>query len=275
MTAVAGAPAGLIRTEVGPRNAWTNESGLRHYRWRGTDLPSVTTIRRMAGVPFGLFQWYQTMIIERAINGYADLGKILAVGTDDATKAAGTWLRNAPNLVRDEAAGLGTRVHDAATTNKPITLVGSDVVPYLRQYQHWLAMSGAQIIAAEKQVFNLKVGYAGTFDLLIRLPDGSRWVVDIKTGKGLYTEHALQCMAYAMATFVGQDDIVDRRLTEELRAANGIAILHIGKTGWEWAEVKLTPDLWLAFRSLLIFARFIQDYPKIDPLVGTRLKGAA
>jgi hypothetical protein len=103
-TGIDGKP--LFTTAVGPRNAWTNDSGLRHYRWQGRDLPSVTTIRRLAGMPFPLHHWSQNQIIQRAIDGYADLGKIIGLGTPEATKAAATWLRNASTEKRDIAGNL-------------------------------------------------------------------------------------------------------------------------------------------------------------------------
>ena len=70
--------------------------------------------------------------------------------------------------------------------------VPPEVAPRLRQYLDWLEVSGAEVLGAEFQVWNLTIGYAGTVDLLVRFRDGSIWVIDLKTGKGLYGEHALQ-----------------------------------------------------------------------------------
>lgn len=265
----------LISVEVGPRNAYTDSRGLRMYRWKGVDYPSVTTIRRMAGLSYGLHEWAIGKVTTRAVDGYADLGKIIGQGTPEAIKAARTWLRAASVEERDVAASIGTRVHDAATSGKLITSVGADIAPFLRQYQDWLALSRVEILAFEQQVWNLRVGYAGTFDLLARFPNGSIWVVDIKTGKSTYPEHALQCVAYAMADFVGSDDEINPGLTDLLHQATGIAILHLGKDAWDWAEVVVTPDLWSSFRGLLEFARFLHANPKIDTLVRGTRKGAA
>jgi hypothetical protein len=275
------APAdALIRTQVGPRNAWTNEEGLRHYRWEGKDYPSVTTIRRLAGLPFGLHNWALSQVANRAVDRYAELGQIMGNGPEGG-KAAVTWLRGAATEKRDIAAKLGTAVHDAAAAGKLLTEVGDDVAPFLRQYQDWLVKSQAHIIAAEKQVWNLKIGYAGTFDLLCQLPDGGIRLIDLKTGKGLYPEHALQAMAYAMAQFVGHDDIIDERLTRLLRRTNAIGILHLAREGWEYVELKLVDedgnqtDLWPAFRGLLTFAVWMEANKSIEPLVSVRIAGAA
>lgn len=264
----------LITTQVGPRNARTNEEGLRHYRWQGQDLPSVTTIRRLAGMPFGLHNWALSQVASRAVERYQELGQILGNGPE-GPKAAITWLRGAATEKRDDAARLGTAVHDAAATKKLLTEVNGDVAPFLRQYYDWFEKSRCFEIAGERQVFNLNVGYAGTFDLLAQLPDGGIRVIDLKTGKGLYPDHALQAIAYAMADFVGEDDVVDERLTRLLKRASAIGILHLRPDGWEYVELTLTKELWVAFRGLLTFAVWLENNKDIEPLVSVRLTGAA
>ena len=267
--------APLLTVAVGPRNAYTNQQGLRMYRWQGQDYPSVTTIRRMAGLPYGLHEWAIGKVTTRAVDGYLELGQILEPGTPEAIKAARSWLRNASIEERDRAASIGIQVHDPATSSKPLTEVGADVAPFLRQYLDWLAVSHAEVLAFERQVWNLTIGYAGTFDLLVRFPNGSTWCVDIKTGKGTYPEHALQCLGYAMAEFIGNDDVVDRAMTKELRATSGVAILHLSATGWSWAEVVVTPELWRGFLGLLAFAKFAHENPNMDTLTRGDRKGAA
>lgn len=267
-------PGPLIKVQVGPRNAHS-EGDVRFYRWKGNEYPSVTTVRRLAGMPFNLHQWALSQVVNRAIDGYAELGRILSRADDDAVKGAKTWLRNAAIEERDKAAARGTAVHDAAATGKSLAQVSADVAPYLRQYLHWLAVSRAEILMVEKQIFNLDVGYAGTFDLLCRFPNGAIWLIDIKTGKGTYPEHALQCCAYAMADFIGEDDEVDRVASELLRQATGLAVLHLGVDGWTFDEVLVTPELWQAFRALLVFGAWVHDNPKIDTLTRGHREGQA
>ena len=265
----------LIKVSVGPRNAYIDERGLRKYVWKGLEYPSVTTIRRMAGMPFPLHEWAIKEVCLRAIERYRDLGQILEPGTADAALAARKWLRAASVEKRDAAARLGTAVHDAASEGRALTEVSADVAPFLRHYQDWLAVSGAEIIATEKQVFNLTVGFAGTFDSMVRFRNQQRWIVDLKTGKGIYPEHALQCLAYAMGEFIGEDDVVDEQLTSFLKDITGIAILHLRDDGWEWDEVVVTPELWKAFQSLLGFAVWADDNQNMDKLTRGRRTGAA
>lgn len=269
-------PAPLMTLSVGPRNAYTSSRGLRFYQWKGVDYPSVTTIRRMAGLPFPLAEWQISKVVERAIDGYADLGKIIGSGGDpDQIKAAKKWLRSASMEERDAAALLGTRVHDAATSQRSLTSVSSDLAPYLRQFYDWLHRSKARIITVERQVWNLKVGYAGTFDLLVQFPDGRIFVVDLKTGKGTWAEHALQAIGYAMAEFVGEDDVVDPTTTDLLKRATGIALLHLSGAGWAWQQIAVSPELWHAFLGLHKFALFAEKHPKIDTLLINKISGSS
>ena len=119
-------------------------------------------------------------------------------------------------------------------TGKTPEQVPAEVAPRLRQYLAWKAASRAEIVASEFQVFSTTYGYAGSCDALVRFADGSLWIVDYKTGKGIYAEHALQLMAYTMPTVVGADDMVDEALTELLHQVTGMAVLHLSDEGWEF-----------------------------------------
>lgn len=268
--------APLITMTVGPRNAYTNsETGLRYYRWDGVDYPSVTTIRRMAGLTFGLHNWAIGKVVDRAVTSYADLGKMLAQGTPEQVKATKSWLRAASTEERDAAASLGTRVHDAVSQGHAVTNVPADLAPFVLQFMHWLSVSRAKIVLTERQCWNLTLGYAGTFDMLVQFPDGAYWVIDLKTGKGTYTDHALQLIAYSMAEFVGEDDVRDDPATDMLKAASGMALLHLRPDGWKFQAIKVTPRLFTAFRGLLAFATFSAEHPTIDTLVLAEKSGSA
>lgn len=267
--------APFITVAPGPRNAWKSEDDLRFYRWQGRDLPSVTTLRRMAGLPLLLHQWAISEVVNRAVDSNGDLNRMLTSDDPAVIKAVKSWLRAATTEKRDLAAGLGTRVHDAAAQGRTLGQVEADVAPFLRQYYDWLDVMGAKILATEKQVFNLTVGYAGTFDLLAKFPDTSRYIVDIKTGKSTYAEHALQGYAYAMAEFVGEDDVVDVALTKSLQQAAGVALLHLRPEGWTWQVLKLEEETWIAFTGLLDFAMWAHRHPTIADLLLDERSGAA
>lgn len=268
-----------LTVTVGPRNAYTDpSSGLRFYRWQGQDLPSVTSIRRMAGIPHGLHQWSLGKVIDHALDNLPDIVRRVAQPDGPAQiKVIRTELRGAATAERDAAAALGTAVHDAAASGKALTDVGPDIAPRLRQYQDWLAVSGAEVLASEFQCFNLTAGYAGTADLLVRLRDGSIWLVDLKTGKGTYAEFELQVVAYLMAEFVGADDVVDERLTNLLAQASGTAILHLADDHWEFRALESgegRQKAATAFYGLLYFAKWMHEHQSIET-VTTALRRSA
>ena len=146
----------------------------------------------------------------------------------------------------------------------------SDIAPFLVQYKRWLAESGVEIMLAERQIWNLTQGYAGTFDLIGRFKKSNRiFCVDIKTGKGTYPEHALQLEAYARGEFVGNDDVVDDAATKILRQVEGRAILHLRPEGWSFKIIRPTLHgaIWMAFNDLLGFAMWVYANPNIDGLI--------
>jgi len=260
--------------QSGPRNSRTDTDGLRFYSWQGRDLPSVTTIRRLAGLPHNLHQWTLTQVINRAVDDWPGISAQLATGEPTSLEAVRKHLRLAATEERDRKAALGKAVHEAAEANKALTEVGPDIAPFLRQDHDWRQQSRADIVLVERQVWNLTVGYAGTFDRIVRFPDGSLWIVDLKTGKGAYGEHALQLMAYVMAEFVGNDDQVDVEATELLRQVSGIAVLHLRSRSWEFHSLRPDHDTWVAFRGLLAFATWIHDHADIEQVsLGSRKGG--
>lgn len=272
-----------ITITPGPVNATTDpRTGLRSYLWKGRAYPSVTSIRRLAGVPHGLVSWQINQVIKRAVTDTETLNAMLTrerrprerVLEANRIEEASRWLRAASNEERDRAAALGTAVHDAAASGLRPEDVEDAVRPRLIQYRDWLTVSGAQIIGAEFQCWSPSIGYAGTCDLLVRFPSGAVHVVDIKTGGSIYAEYALQLVAYAMADFVGANDEVDQELTEALHGHTGLAVLHLSDDGWEYAVVRRDQETWDAFRGLLTFATWMASHPDgASVTVGARRSG--
>ncbi len=272
-----------ITVSAGPKNAKTDpETGLRYYEWRGQKLPSSTSLRRMAGLPFKLHQWAISKVVQRAVDENAILRTMLdrpkrpreRVRDKNVAKEAGKWLRSAATEERDAAAELGTYVHDMAVRRTPISQVDPIARPYLINFYDWVATSGCNIIATEKQVFNLTDGYAGTFDLLVEWPDnGDIGVIDLKTGSGTYNDHALQLMSYAMGEFIGEDDIIDVALTKALHSANTMALLHLSEDGWRYQRIPASAELMTAFRGLIAYATWMAANPDLAPLADEDIGG--
>lgn len=274
----------VITVTSGPKNATTDpDTGLRYYTWKGRKLPSASSLRKMAGLSFMLHNWAISKVVNRAVEQRDILNQMMdrparkreRVRDKNVRLETSRWLRSAATEERDAAAELGTLVHTAALMGADVGDVDPETAAYLRQYKSWLDDSGAEVIAVERQCFNLDIGYAGTFDLLVRFRNGDVYVIDIKTSSGTYVDHALQLVGYAMAEFVGEDDVVDERLTTLLLGATGMALLHLRPDGWTFQRIEVTPSLYTAFRGLLVFATFMWTHQHIDTLVRASKQGAA
>jgi hypothetical protein len=271
-----------ITVSSGPRNSVTDpDSGLRYYEWHGRKLPSSTSLRRMAGLSFRLHQWTISKVVERAVGEFPLMQTMMErpkrprerVRDKNVAKEVGRWLRSAATEERDSASELGTLVHDYAVARTPLAQADPDARPFLAQVYGWLADSGVNIIATEKQVWNLSIGYAGTFDYLVEFPNGDIGVIDLKTGRGTYTDHVLQLISYALAEFIGNDGVIDPVLTKALHAANTMALLHVSETGWHYQRIPATTEAFTAFRGLVAFATWSAANPEVGPLADEDITG--
>lgn len=266
-------------TPGGPTNARTDpESGLRFYSWQGRDLVSVTSSRRLLGMPFNLHQWTLSKVVDRAVD---DAENVIAMRDrgpsgprerktkDNARAEARRWVRAAATEERDAAGDIGTAVHDAIRDGLSPEDPSLDPVVKVRiiRWHQFLRDTGATVLWKEKQLFNLTYGYAGSGDLLLEMPDGDVVMTDTKTGSGVYVDHALQLMLYSTAEFVGENDVVDEPATALLRRANRMAVLHLTPSEWELVYLKPTPQLLDAARKIVTVAYFFHDHPTVDPLV--------
>ena len=250
---------------AGPKNARTRDDGFRYYDWRGQPLISVTSIRQVLGSPIGLTMWAQGQIVDKAVDNIDELVQRAGVDPVDAKK----WLRRAATEARDAAGQRGTAVHEMAESGIPSTHPDVDPVlrPWLEQYEEALASEGIAPLLRECQVFSTTLGYAGSFDL-IATRQGEVTLIDLKTSKGTYIDHALQLMGYAVADFVGKDDVIDEDATKVLNRVSAMGILHVQETSWEYVPIPKPsfPALKAAWVAEATLAKFLQQTPDIPAL---------
>lgn len=266
-------------------NARTDpETGLRFYDWQGREYPSVTSIRRLIGMPFTLHNWTLSQVIDRAVTDHELITAMLArpkrprerVRDANVLREVRTHLRAAATEERDLAGDKGTRAHDAIALGLHPDEVDPDIFGHVVQFRDFVQTMRPTILWSERQVWNLTYGYAGTGDAMMLMPsrNGRTFMVDYKTSKGVYIDHAIQLMAYAMAEFVGENDVVDQWATNHLMNVGGMAVLHLSEHEWEWIEIRSVPRLFQGFLGSLAFAQFLHDHKNsIDPLVEHRIKG--
>ncbi len=116
-----------------------------------------------------------------------------------------------------------------------------------------------EIHAIEGVVFNRSHRYAGAFDFIFdfNYPDGilaGRYIVDIKTGSGIYAEAALQQAAYKYGEFiaVGDDEV-------PMPDVAGAFCLHLQPRGWKLIPVITSESAFKTFLSCLETARWVHN----------------
>lgn len=260
-------------------NAHTDpDSGLRFYVWQGVEYISVTSSRRMLGMPFTLHNWVVSKVVDRAV----DEAEVVISMRDrsakprerktasNAREEARRYVRAAATIDRDLAADIGSATHEAIADGRSPDDPELDPLVKVRliRWVQFLRATGAKVVWAEKQVFNLTYGYAGSADLLL-LIDGEYWLIDTKTGAGVYVDHALQLIAYSTAEFVGENDVIDVDATEALRKVTRMGVLHLTPDAWELVELTPSPRLVEAFRNSVKVALFFHQHPTVESLVAS------
>lgn len=157
----------------------------------------------------------------------------------------------------------------------------------MRQYQHFVDTVRPRVEAAECKVYHRGAGmlgdglyYAGTMDLLCEI-DGRMSILDVKSGKSVHDDAALQINAYAHADFLIADpnhpDAVQitpargRRWYEwrgkpedeipmpDIQAGY---VLHLRDDGWTLHEVPISDELYEMFLSLFSVERWERELRK-------------
>ena len=262
-----------------PINAVTDpQTDLRWYTFNEHKLMSATSLRRVLGMSFGLHNWAIGQVIDAALAGRGTNADQML--TDDEYRK---FLRKSSQMKRDEAAALGTSVHLAAENGVKAVLLaeGDPRKPFLQQYEKALAELDIEVLLAESQVFNLTLGYAGSLDFIGRcrspLPEyglqrGEVVLVDLKTGKGIYNDHALQLALYYGGEFIGgfdaiaEKDIIFEGPTDILKDVTSTAILHLRPEEWAFIPIPITDELAAAAVDLVRLARWFATHPTLDTL---------
>jgi hypothetical protein len=176
----------------------------RHrYSWNGGPwYPSVTTILGIKSKP-ALVGWAKRETAACAVRNLPTLARMTEMG---GPSAAIDWLRRLPDYRRDSAADLGARIHAAAEAlvRGESLLVGSDVIPFVEAYvERFLRVFEPRFLEVEAMVCSPRHEYGGTADAFAEI-DGEIWLLDYKTGHGVYPETALQLAGLARAQFIGR-----------------------------------------------------------------------
>lgn len=245
-----------------PKNATTARGGKRFYTWRSEDYWSVTTIIG-GGVPKpALLPWGIKMVAEAAVDSIGFLPEMVERDRDEAIR----YLKGSPYAKRDAAADLGTDIHAAAEAyalGQPYPEWSILVKPYMRGYVQFLEDFTPTFTATEASVYNRTQKYAGTLDAIatLTLPlheQPGTFLLDTKSGKGIYPEIGLQLAAYRNAEFIGLPDGSEAPMPE----VDGALGLHLTPQGYRLIEVRTDADVFAAFLYAREVFRWQQDTAK-------------
>jgi hypothetical protein len=145
-------------------------------------------------------------------------------------QAAVDWLKKIPDFRRDAAADLGTAVHAAAEAigRGEAVVAGDDVRPFIDAYRRdFLEPFEPRFVALEAMVCSPRYEYGGTADAFAEI-DGDIWLLDYKTGAGVYPDTALQLAGLARAQFIGA---LGDPTEYPLPAATRFGVVHVRPEG--------------------------------------------
>ena len=179
-----------------PTPRYTVDDPGNNHKYRivgGPDkLASVTTILSSIAKP-ALYAWYAKMACDQIESRLKAM-----VGSD--VKLTDEWIseviaegRKRPNVVRDEAAELGTAAHLAfEAILKGEEPVAPDAIKQtIREFKTWFKSTDTEIVAQELPVASYIHEYGGRIDA-IGYRDGKWGILDWKTSTGIYAEMAFQ-----------------------------------------------------------------------------------
>lgn len=232
-----------------PRNAVTTARG-RTYKWGDESFISVTTILSR-GIPKpALTNWAAKSVAEFVAENFDQVAALVAKDK----RAAIDLCKGSPWRSRDKAADLGSLIHDYAEAH----VLGAarpeappEAQAHLAHFNAFLEDYQPEYVMTEATVFNRRYGWAGTLDAIADIA-GERWLIDYKTGKGIYAESAVQLSAYRNGEFVGMPDGTEAPVPEVERCG----VLHLTPTGYSLIPVQADERVYRVF----LYAQQVQQF---------------
>lgn len=184
------------------------------------------------------------------------------------------FLKETPWQKRDEAGVRGTEVHSLGQrlVHGEEIEVPEHLAPWVNGYCDFLDLTGLEPVLTEKSCANREHWYAGRFDLVGDI-DGVRWMLDLKTAKGVYGDNALQLDAYRHAEFYVDDEDPDTEYPMP-EGIERLGVIHIRPDGTDLVPIESNGE---PFRDFLHCAWIAKRRDQIDGYVGRPItfEGAA
>jgi hypothetical protein len=226
-----------------PTNS-SKDGSHRIYVWppTGESFPSVTTILGAISKP-ALVDWSARQAATYAVK---ERQRLMFMDKQEAIDEIATTHKRVTEL----SSAVGTHVHECIESLIESGEVHNPWPEHMRHFEAWRTVYKPEFLMSEATVYNRAVCYAGTFDILAKI-GGVTTLIDVKTGKNIYPEVALQLAAYANGEFYGSHDKVNDKWCEmQLPKIESAAVLHLRMTGWRFMTVDIGPEVFQAFRHV-------------------------
>lgn len=242
MTATSNHPGGARS-----RNSDRWDVSGRIYERDGRKFTSVTTIIN-DGIPKpALIGWAAKMTAEFAIahpDATIEEMKAARFASSDEASARGTALHK---WVEQWALAEG---HVKAPTDEVLCKMSAQ----------WLVLADKHNVvpeASEFTVYNEALGYAGTADMVATV-DGIPSLVDVKTGKDVYHDAALQLCALAHGEYIG----IHNGPTFPMPTFDRCLVAHVRPTFARFYPVNVDEWAWRTFRAARAISQWMQGPSK-------------
>jgi hypothetical protein len=227
------------------------------YTYNDAKLAGVTTVLGKVVAKPALIGWAAKSVAAFVADNPIEVEALRSAGRERMIDE----LKEAPYRERDAAADRGTEIHGYAER----LVKGEEVeVPpalarYVDSYIRFLDEWKPRPVLVEASVANLQWGYAGQLDLAADLPNGERALLDLKSGKGIYADHAPQVGAYRNAEIYLDDEGNERSLTD--LGITSSYIVHVRADGYDVIPVNSEVD-----GSYKAFLHYLWLYRRLDEM---------
>lgn len=167
-----------------PRDRWGRPLVTPVDGGKAIPYTRVSTLAKVLDDKTALTQWKQRQVVI-GMAARPDLVAVASTITADDRKQLNDIVKAAESAAKsDQAANIGTALHsmsEQVDQDVPLETFATEFRADLTAYK--TALANIQMVASEMFVVTDEVQAAGTFDRLVRLPDGRVVVADLKTGK--------------------------------------------------------------------------------------------
>lgn len=226
-----------------------------YYKLDGRRISGVTTLIN-GGMPKpNLVDWAARVVAEYVADNPSEIASLRGAGRQQLVD----FLKTRHTAIRDAAGARGTEVHGYAQQfleGADDLTVPDELVGYVEACVAFLDEWQVAPVLVETAVASRTWQYCGTFDLVGDVYDGTRRIVDWKTGaSGIWGETGLQLAGYAGAEFYN-DHNHNEQPVADLHIHKGLAV-HLKPDGtYDAFDTAIAAGAFAKFTQVAAVARF-------------------